>query len=266
MNQVQPKSKQTPTKGVVIVATGDYRFLTSAVNCCESILDVWPEANVCIFTEQRHIDSTDLSMFTDVIPTPSGWFREKMYGMINTPYDLTFYLDADIEIWHEDIKHVFDRLDDDTHMCWVELKGETKHHFVNWDWGNGPTDHLTHCGGVVLYDNRQPLVKEFMQDWYDLFWKTDKEGWLSPEMKEVPQGFHGWDQLTVWYMMWHYDKYKDLKWKFFDDNYRWNYYVTFGLIPKDVATNTYSYGVKDPVVIHYSSWMKKTADGFKLGE
>ena len=33
-------------------------------------------------------------------------------------------------------------------------------------------EYYTYCGGVCLYDMRNPLVKDFMNDWNDLFLKT----------------------------------------------------------------------------------------------
>jgi hypothetical protein len=254
MNQVKE-----PTKGFVVVATKEKQFLIGADNLKESILDHYEDAKITLFTEQKFIDDPDCKLyfrdFDKVLATPGDHTREKMWGMANSPYDLTFYIDADCEIMHTDIENSFDRLEGND-MVFVELKRETKGHFADWDWGDGDLDHLTHCGGICLYDTRNPLVVEFMNDWYYNY-KNQKENLFNPdEYQGIPERYKAWDQLTLWYQLWHDPKYKSIKWKFFDDNYRWNYYSSFGF-NKD---GTHNYGVVDPVIVHYSSWMDKTGD------
>lgn len=251
------KQTENPSKGFVIVATKQKQFLIGAENVCQSILDYYEDAKITLFTEQKWIDDPEFQKYfydyDNVIATPGDHTREKMWGMANSPYDLTFYLDADVEIAHEDIEHSFDRLDGHD-MVFVELQKRTKHHFAEWDWGDGELDHLTHCGGICLYDKRNPLVVDFMNDWYYNY-KKQKDGAFNPkEYDDVPNSFKQWDQLTLWYQLWHDPKYKSIKWKYFEDNYRWNYYTSFGF-NKD---GTHNYGVVDPVIIHYSSWMDKS--------
>lgn len=251
---------ENPSKGFVIVATQKIQFLIGASNLAQSILDHYEDAKITLFTEQKWIDDPKYhSHFQDldqVIATPGSHIREKMWGMANTPYDLSFYIDADCEVVHTDIEKSFDRLKDQD-MVFVELTHETKGHFTDWDWGNGELDHLTHCGGICLYDSRNPLVVDFMSDWYYNF-KNQKQGSFEPtEYKHIPHRYRTWDQLTLWYQLWHDPKYKSIKWKYFEDNYRWNYYTSFGF-NKD---GTHNYGVVDPVILHYSSWMDK--DGSK---
>ena len=227
--------KETPSKGYVIVATKRTQFLMGAQNLAESILDYYEDARITLFTEQRFIDDPAtqkyLTSYEQVLPTPGDHIREKMYGMANSPYDLTFYLDADIEIFDEDIQKVFDHLEDGKYdMVYVNLTKEGAKHFAEWEWGpnlydngwRGVPDHLAHCGGVALYDMRNPLVKEFMNDWYTLFIKQKDGSWDPDEFKAITRGnFRQWDQLTLWWLIYHSPKYKSLKWKFFEDNYRW---------------------------------------------
>lgn len=251
--------KKSPTRGYITVATKRKQFLIGADNLKESILDFNEEAKITLYTEQRFIDDPTLQhhfrYYDKVIATPSDTNREKMWGMANTPYDETFYLDADTEIAHEDVGNVFERLEDND-MIWVELKKETRGHFAEWGWGKGPIDHLTHCGGVCLYRSSSSLVRDFMIDWYTYHLEMRNGKVVPEECKHIPKSFLQWDQTTLWYLLWHDPKYKEIKWKFFDDNYRWNYYTSFGF-NKD---GTHNYGVVDPVVIHYSSWMDKFGD------
>lgn len=251
--------QKEPTKGFIVVATKKSQFIVGAINLCESILDQDVDTKVTLFTEQRFIDDPthNLSMFDKVIATPGGHEREKMWGMANSPYDLTFYIDADCEVIHPDITNSFDRLAGHD-MVFVELKRETRGHFAEWSWGDGDIDHLTHCGGICLYDTRNPLVVDFMNDWYYNYVRQESRSFHPKEYDNIKDSFKRWDQLTLWWQLWHDPKYKSIKWKFFEDNYRWNYYTTFGFN----TDGTHNYGVVDPVIVHYSSWMDKGQKGF----
>ena len=108
-----------------------------------------------------------------------------------------------------------------------------------------------------------------MNDWYEFFLKQETGEWNPIEFQCIQKGnFRQWDQLTLWWLIYHYPKYKSLKWKFFKDNYRWNYFTSFGF-NKDGTHNCHVVDPKrdywktnpHPVVIHYSSWMDK--DGTK---
>ena len=283
MSLKQPQQNQkNPSKGFVTVATPTIHFIIGAQNLAESILDYDEEARITLFTEQHFIDNPEMQKyftpFEYVLPTPGDHKREKMYGMANSPYDLTFYMDADIQIDHEDITKVFDHLDDGSDMVYVNLTREGARHFAEWNWGpnlydngfKGVPDHLAHCGGVALYDTRNPLVKEFMYDWYTLYLEQESRKWNPPEFDYIKRGnFRQWDQLTLWWLIYHSPKYKSIKWKFFDDNYRWNYFTSFGF-NKDGTHNCHLMDPKrdywkttpHPVVIHFSSWMDKGHKGF----
>tara|TARA_B100000575_G_C23125338_1_gene651907 strand:+ start:734 stop:1525 length:792 start_codon:yes stop_codon:yes gene_type:complete len=255
--------KANPTKGYVIVATKRKSYLQCGSNLAESILDNYPEAKITLFTQQDFIDnySEYFKPFDKVLPTPSDTNREKMYGMWKTPYDHTFYIDADCEVVHPDIKNVFDHLDGHD-MAWVNLTKDGAKVFAEWNWGpnlyddgwRGVPDHLAHCGGVCLYDASNPLVREFMKDWYELYFKQRDGMWNPKEFDSIKKGnFRQWDQLTIWWLIYHSPKYKNIKWKFFEDNYRWNYFSSFGFNPN----GSHNLNTVDPVVIHYSAWLDK---------
>lgn len=272
--------KKNPTKGFLTVATKRKQFLMGANNLKESILDYYPEAKITLFTEQHFIDDSECQQyfrdFDQVLPTLSNTNREKMWGMANSPYDLTFYMDADIEIVDKEISNVFDHLEDGKYdMAYVNLTKQGSPFFSEWKWGpnlyddgwRGIPDHLSHCGGVALYDTRNPLINEFMMDWYNLYLKQRVGIWKPKEFDYIKIGnFRQWDQLTLWWLIYHSPKYKSLKWKFFEDNYRWNYFVSFG-IPNQIGgsyncdkvdpNRDYWKNNTSPVVIHYSNWMDK---------
>lgn len=247
--------KKNPSKGYIAVASRKKSFLYSACNLLESIKEYDENAQTCLFTEQKWIDENEMN-FDDidyVFPTPGSWFREKLYGCANSPFDQTFYIDADCEVIHEDILKVHDHLDGHD-ICFVELKKEQKRHFAEFDWNDGK-DWLKYCGGVVLYDKRNPLVVDFMNDWHDVFKKQDSGSWWPGN--QYPKSLSRWDQFTLWWLLEKEEKYQSLKVKFFEDNYRWNYFTSFGI----TNFTSYNYGVVDPVIIHNSTWLDK--DGKK---
>lgn len=244
---------QEPTKGYLIVASKKITFLTSAFNLIDSIKYYNPDAKIALFTEKRWFNEDYPWDDVDHLFECGEHFREKLYGIANSPFDQTFYIDADCVVEHEDITNVFDRLDGKD-MVFVELLGEQKGHFAEHDW-NGGKDWLKHCGGVCLYDTRNPLVKDFMNDWYEIFLKQDSGDWWPDN--SIPKSLNRWDQFTLWWLIHREPKYKDLKITFFEDNYRWNYFSSYGFN----TDGTHNYGVVDPVIIHYSSWMDK--DGNK---
>ena len=235
--------QKAPSKGYVIVASKKRAFYTFAINLMESIRDFYPEADICFFTEERFLDGRE--SIASEVRLCDDHKRAKLIGMANSPYDLTFYIDADTECEHEDIKKVFDELGDydvmftglpkDRHYCYAEV------YF--------PAGHFKLCGAVCLYDMRKPIVREFMKDWYDLtvkqyadeWWPLDENG--NHDYKNYPKSLKRWDQFTLWWLTNKEPKYQDLKVGIFEDDARWNYYTKY----------RYDHN-KDPVVIrHYSS-------------
>ena len=256
------------SKGFVFVATKFESFLKAGYFLAETILDYMPDAKITLFTEKLFLEDENLKTlftpFDKILPTPGSTNREKMWGMANSPYDITMYLDVDMEVVHEDICTVFDQIQN-YDMRFVNLTKEGARHFAEWSWGENTLDngytgsnpqHLTHCGGVCLYNNTNPLVKQFMIDWYSVYLKQRAAIELPIEIQEVPKSFWIWDQLTLWWLLWHSPKYKELKWKFFEENYRWNYYSSFGL----PWTQPNIYASKHPIIHHYSSGMDKYSE------
>ena len=79
-----------------------------AINCLESLKDYYPDARCCLVTEERFLDGREY--VADDLIFCGGNVREKLWGMSQSPYDTTMYIDADCEIVHEDIATVFDEL------------------------------------------------------------------------------------------------------------------------------------------------------------
>lgn len=243
------------TKGYLVVASKTQFFYSSAINLIESLKDFYPDANVCLVTEPKFLDGRE--EVADVVIHCDDHSRAKLKGMAQSPYDLTMYIDADCVIEHEDIEHVFEEMGDydvmftglpaDRHYCYAEV------YFPGGTKPDGSRGGFELCGGVCLYDMSKPIVREFMNDWYDLtveqysnrWWPTKEDG--TPDYDLYPQSFKRWDQFSLWWLTNKEEKYKDLKVGIFEDDARWNWY------------NNYLYEHnKNPIVIrHFSSTQAK---------
>ena len=232
-----------PSKGYVVVASRRSFFYVSALNLIESIRDFYPEAKVCLVTEEKFLDGRE--SIADEIVLCDDHRRAKLWGMAKSPWDLSFYIDADTEVEHEDIEHVFDELGDydvmftglpeERSYCYAELKF--------------PGGQFKLCGAVCLYDMRNPLVHEFMNDWYDLtvkqyagtWWPTKPDG--TWDEHTYPRTLARWDQFSLWWLVNKEPKYQNLKVGIFEDDARWNFFSRY----------KYQHNIKPVVIRHYSA-------------
>lgn len=243
-----------PTKGFLIVASRTKFFYYSACNLIESIKDFMPEAKCCLVTEERLLDDRGREIADDLIFCDDHK-RAKIWGMARSPYDLTFYIDADCEVEHEDISIIFDQFNGhdvlftglpvERHYCYAEV------YFEGARRPDGEPAGFELCGGVCLYDMRNPLVREFMHDWFDLtveqyagrWWPKKEDG--TEDLENYPASFKRWDQFSLWWLTKKEPKYFDLKVGVLEDDARWNFYSKY----KPHLNHN-----KDPIVIrHYSS-------------
>jgi hypothetical protein len=118
---------------------------------------------------------------------------------------------------------------------------------------NGNMEKYTLCGGVCLYRSSNPLVREFMEDWFELFNKQYNGLWTPNGFNDEQwrQDLAKFDQTTLWWLVNKVDKYKDLKIGFFHDDIRWNYFTQYGY------EGLKSIEGKPPVLRHYSGSLKK---------
>ena len=239
------------SEGYVVVASKSKLFYNMAINLIDSIKDFHPEAQCALFTEERFLDGKE--KVVDHLDFIDNHTRAKLKGMAMSPYDKTFYIDADCEVEHEDIANVFDELKDndlvftglpeDRHYCYAEVffPGATK--------ADGSPGGFELCGGVCLYNMTNPLVKEFMQDWYNLtveqyagrWWPKKEDG--SEDLYNYPGSFKRWDQFSLWWLINRDPKYKDLKVAIFEDDARWNFFNGY----------KFEHNVNPVVIRHYSN-------------
>lgn len=238
------------SRGYVLVASNKINFYRYAINLAESILDYYEDAKITLFCEPWMFEERHRDLFDNVFEC-SSHYRAKLEGMARSPYDLTMYLDVDMECEHEDIKICFDELERrEEDVLFSELTDDRSYVYAerDFDTPEGPTK-FTLCGGVALYDMTKPIVREFMKDW-DQLTKDQMDGRWWPE--GYIDSLKSWDQFSLWWLTEKDPKYKDLKYGILEDDLRWNYYN---------ALNWARTRPKGPVIIrHYSCGLDK--DGY----
>lgn len=233
------------SKGYVIVASNKINFYKYAINLAESILDYNEDAKITLFCEEWMFEELHRDLF-DNVEWCSNHYRAKLDGMARSPYDLTFYLDADMEVEHEDIATVFDEFNGHD-VLFTALTDDRDYIYAERDFDTPEgSSKFTLCGGVCLYDMTVPLVREFMDDWWDLTRRQmDGEWWP----KGYAESLQSWDQFSLWWLTEKTPKYKDIKLGIFEDDLRWNYY------------NAFNWAITQPegevVVRHYSCGLDK---------
>jgi hypothetical protein len=234
------------SKGFVLVASNKPNFYKYAVNLAESIIDFYPEARITLFCEPWMVEEQDRDIFENILEC-SNHYRAKLYGIAKSPYDITCYLDADMEVEHEDIATIFDELKG-ADVMFSALTDDRSYVYAERDFDSPEgKQKFTLCGGIALYDMTRPIVREFMWDWWELTRKQmDGEWW--------PEGYadslKSWDQFSLWWLTEREPKYKDLDLRIIDDDLRWNYYnaLNWARGPRP----------KGPVVVrHYSCGLDK---------
>jgi len=248
-------SKSQPSKGYLSVATKKQNYYTYAINLIESVKDYYPDAEYCLVTDEEFLDGRE-SIADHLILTEDeaiGNYRAKMWGMTRSPFDQTMYLDADMTCEHEDIEFVFDDLRD-RDMVFHELSKERERFYaVKYFTYEGKQEHMKLCGGVCLYNSAKPIVREFMNDWWEYYYKQKWGGWM-PEgfnKEEWAKNLRVFDQTTLWWLTEKEDKYKDLNIGYFDDDIRWNYFSQYQY---EALT---SKSGKPPVLRHFSGTLTK---------
>ena len=238
------------SKGFVVVASRNVNFYKYACNLISSLRDFYEDANITLVTEPRFLD--DNHEADNVIHCDNN-YRAKLWGMAQSPYDITMYLDADMDCEHEDIVTVWDNMQDYDLVFHELTKEREKFYAIRYFDYEGRQEQFTLCGGVCLYRSENPLVMEFMDDWYDLFVRQHQNHW-KPEgfnERQWQEDLKHFDQTTLWWLTEKVEKYKDLKIGFFHDDIRWNYFTQYGY------EGLNSIEGKPPILRHYSGSLKK---------
>lgn len=152
-------------------------------------------------------------MFDKVVGGAPHDKRAKLWALDKTPYDLTVYLDADVEIMHEDIQKIFDQIDEETDLLITKIRG------YNGKISVFPGGELTdHCGLFMYRSNTQTI--EFMKQWWILYQKQQSKEWQW-DTTLYPEELRKWDQWSYWWLQ-NKTEYA-IRRKYFPDDARWNF-------------------------------------------
>lgn len=208
--------------GFILVATKTKGYFEKAVYCAGTIVDHWPDAKITLFTTpELHNPAFDY-LFDSVRTDTPDERRGKLWACANTPYDLTFYLDADTAVEHEDIQKAFDQLNgnDIVFTACTDDRAYAYNH-SDGDPRKFPGGEMEHHGGVFLY-NRKAIL--FMKRWYELHKQQVQGNWWPKPINDYPIRLRPWDQFTLWWILnKEAENFKYLKVGFFENDARWNY-------------------------------------------
>lgn len=244
----------TRNDGYLIVASKKYSFYAFACNLAEGIKEYYPEAQICLVTEERFCEDGRAAEVADHLIYCDDHYRAKLWGMAQTPFDRTFYIDADMEIIGEGIEEVFDLLGDND-MMFTGLPDDRWYIFNDEPFKGGA---FKYCGAVCLYRKTEKTIK-FMNDWFELYkshyhgkwWPTDENG--NPDYDNYPKRLKIWDQFSLFWLTERTEEYKDLKIEIFENDLRWNYWA-----PLDPNITPMP---EDTVLLHLSCMANKDAFG-----
>jgi hypothetical protein len=209
----QKEEEKRLPKGFVVVASFNKQFLHSAVFCAETLKEYYSNCHVTLFTIDEWIEPYLFHIFDNVVGGAPNNKRAKLWALSKTPYDLTVYLDADVEIMHPDIQYIFDQMESDTDILMTKIRG------YNGKISVFPGGELTdHCG-LFMYRST-PKVIEFMKQWWLLYQKQESREWKW-DTKLYPEELRAWDQWSYWWLQ-NKTEYA-IKRKYFTDDARWNF-------------------------------------------
>jgi hypothetical protein len=188
-----------------------------AVHSCETLKDFYPDAHVTLFTHEKFLDGKE-KIFDNVVTDIPIHMRAKMWGMSHSPYERTVYIDADTEVWSEDIKIIHQELDD----CDMFFTRTPIYSAGNIKWiyvDKAMTKRLYWQGGMCGFV-KNDLTHDFVSTWYNEYLKQQSEPWPYPDYNDAQKQ---WDMFTLWKITNHpeFDRFKDLKIK--EVNVKYNF-------------------------------------------
>jgi len=237
---MEPQQTQL-SKGFLLVASISSAFYDAGIRLAVSIKDHYPDARITLFTHKDFVKDKDRYLFENIHTGVPVHTRAKLYALDKSPYDITLYMDCDTEVWHEDIKDIFELLGDND-IALTEIREYS---------GKGTAVNNTekmkyHCG-LFLYRNTEK-VRAFMKKWWDDYLiQIHSKVWPWPKYTERMKP---WDQFTFWRLC--KENQFDIKVATLPDDARWNFVYNYN----DNETD------KPIVVHHYTIPKEKIHAGF----
>jgi hypothetical protein len=151
----------TPTSGVVFVATGA-RYIACAEAAARSVRRHMPHVPIALFTDAGRLGIALSDVFGQVIELDSVHHRSKVDCLMNTPFDRTLFLDADIRVL-EDVSELFDLLDRfDIAMAHAHARNRAATRAV---WTRELPDAFPQFNTGVIAVRRNAQTQTLLQDW-----------------------------------------------------------------------------------------------------
>lgn len=228
------------SEGVILVASVSKAYYEAAVRCALSIKDYAPNTSVTLFTHASFIKERDKYLFDSIVTDIPVHIRAKLWALPKTPYDVTLYMDVDMEVISDEFTKVFDLLKSTDDMAFANIRPH-----VSKDVVVKGSQKLKYHGGIFLY-RMNDATKPIINKWWDQYiyqlhspeWPFKAEGY-NPKMKP-------WDQFALWCLL------KDNSVKIGRlggaNDYRWNYihlYDDKGIDAKGTIG-------KDPIIYHHT--------------
>lgn len=212
MNEIQ-------NNGFMYAATCKEPYLHSAIYSAESLKDFYEQANITLYTEERwrHL-AEKAGVFNNIVTDCPYNQRTKLYMLDKTPYEKTFYIDADTEIMHEDIQFIFDELHINADVCITKIRDYSgaEVYLTN---NKNPNEKMIHHCGMFGYWNRSHILK-FMSEWYKQYlYQSTKE--FENEYPKYLKSVRQWDQFAWWFLL--NESNHQIKIDIMNDDARWNF-------------------------------------------
>lgn len=194
------------SKGYIYVASLNYLYYQLALESAQSLRDVYPEANITLYTHDTFVDDRAEQIFDNIVTGIPIHRRAKMWCMARTPYDQTFYNDVDSALVHPDISKVFDGLDDKIYMCENLLHTVSR---MSLMWIDKSANHFPFYHGAVAWYKKTDYNLDFINTWWSEYVKQLAEPWPYPQYDEI---WKKYDMFTLWKLhsgaLPEYDKFK----------------------------------------------------------
>jgi hypothetical protein len=203
------------SQGVILVASLSKAYYASAVRCAVSIKDYSPNTNITLFTHASFIKERDVQLFDKIITEIPIHIRAKLWALPKSPYDLTLYMDSDMEVFDAEFDSIFSKMKDDWDMAFTHIRPH-----VSKDVMVTKRDKLKYHGGFFLYrknEKTQPILDSW---WPEYVSQLHSSKW--PFKDQYSERMRPWDQFTLWRLL---KQNPDVKVGRFDNtkDYRWNY-------------------------------------------
>lgn len=232
MTNNSPRFKE----GFLIVASCHAFYKNSALQLIDSLDEFYPECKIMVVCPPQW--EKEFRIYKQVVEVRTDGpdeRRTKLWGLQHTIFEKTCYLDADMHVVSDEIKRVWDLLDDNHDCAFTVINppngNSTAIYKEEGDReirDNKVEKHLRYHGGFFLWWNndKHPNAKKAMELWWSKWIEINKsdEFWVNN-----PQYFYknrSWDQFTWWYI--HMRLITDLKIQEVEggpcpEMYRWNW-------------------------------------------